>query len=103
MMVEALVVNDQTRHTSAWMRTTMNYNGLSKGMNGAAPQTSDPNFSGQQPNWGTYYNGVYLKWRLPRAFTHGVQDSVSGITTYPQVPNWYPLEAGMLCGSHELV
>ncbi len=95
MMVEALVVNDQTRHTSAWMRTTMNYNGLSKGMNGAAPQTSDPNFSGQQPNWGTYYNGVYLKWRLPRAFTHGVQDSVSGITTYPQVPNrWLVVRTG---------
>jgi IPT/TIG domain len=95
MMVEALVVNDPTRHTSAWMRTRMNYNVLSKGMNGAAPQTSDTNFSGPQPNWGTYYNGVYLKWRLPWVFTHGAQDSVSGITTYPQAPNrWLVVRTG---------
>lgn len=31
--------------------------------------------------------GVYLKWRLPAAFTAGVQDSAGGRTTFPPVPN----------------
>jgi len=34
-----------------------------------------------------YYNGVYLKWRLPDALTQGAQDNAKGRTIFPRVPN----------------
>lgn len=90
MIVEALVVNDHVRapknQIETFMRTQMNYNFIQNGGNG------QPFISGNDPNFtnvaaSDYYNGVYLKWRLPKAFTSGKQDSVQGVTTYPPVPN----------------
>lgn len=99
LTVEALVVNDHTRlgqhGVQAWMRSQMNYNALHTGGNGAAPHVSDANFTAQQPSSSLFYNGVYLKWRLPRALTHGVQDGAAGTTAYPPIPNrWLVVRTG---------
>ncbi len=100
MKVEALVVNDYVRPARdqivSFLRTQMAYNSIQGGGNG------QPFFNGNQSNFTAdpppkippnnvpapqYYNGVYLKWRLPRALANGAQDNVSGKTKYPQVPN----------------
>lgn len=98
MSVEALVVNDFVRPARSqivsFLRTQMSYNAMQSGGNG------QPFFSGNQTNFinnvnvppnnvtsSAYYNGVYLKWRMPKALATGTQDNVSGQTTYPQVPN----------------
>ncbi|MFZ1084368.1 MAG: hypothetical protein WAN35_05340 [Terracidiphilus sp.] len=98
MTVEALVVNDSVRapkkQIDTFLRTQMSYNLIQSGRNGQ-PFTNgnDANFTktiNVPPNnvpSSQYYNGVYLKWRLPKAFTSGVQDNITGLTSYPLVPN----------------
>ncbi|MEP6147906.1 MAG: hypothetical protein ABJ201_10860, partial [Nisaea sp.] len=97
MTVEALVVNDPFRTgPNSFVRNQMNYNAIRHCENGQPGiDNNDTNFSssghvsvGSNPVTASdYYNGVYLKWRLPRAFTRGVQDNVTGVTHYPLVPN----------------
>lgn len=99
LTVEALVVNDPFRTgTNTFMRTQMVYNAMHMCANGQPNVTNnqnDTNFklhntSPVPPNnvaAGDFYNGVYLKWRVPYAFTNGAQDNVSGTTNYPPVPN----------------
>jgi hypothetical protein len=101
MVVEAFVVNDDVRQSpNFYERMPMNYNVIQDGSNGQ-PAINDTNFT-QPPTFpvpphsvpaSTYYNGVYLKWRLPDAFTHGKQ--VGGTTQYPPVPNrWLVVRYG---------
>jgi len=111
MTVEALVVNDLVRapknQIETFMRTQMSYNAIQSCGNGQ-PFTNgnDANFTktiNVPPNnipSSQYYNGVYLKWRLPKAFTSGTQDNASGLTTYPLVPNrWLVIRySGPLAG-----
>lgn len=97
MTVEALVVNDIFRtNGNSFMRNQMQYGAMSNGNSGQpginnndTQFTSTPTHpvSPSQTPAGNYYNGVYLKWRLPESFTNGVQDNVTGITEYPLVPN----------------
>lgn len=98
MTVEALVVNDAYRTLAAntFMRTSMVYTALQTcGNGGFSINENDTNFklSPGAPVLpttipaGDFYNGVYLKWRLPSAFTHGTQDSVKGTTNYLPIPN----------------
>src|SRR5438034_7591524 len=96
MILEALVVNDHVRapknKIETFFRTQMDYNSIYLCGN-AQPFLSENDiaFTGPDDVNGVtpsqYYNGVYLKWRLPKAFTHGTQDNASGVTTYPLVPN----------------
>src|SRR5580700_5185931 len=111
MTVEALVVNDAVRapknQFQTFLRTQMTYTFI-QGMGNGQPFTNgnDTNFTKQvnvPPNnvpSSQYYNGVYLKWRLPKAFTSGTQDNSTGVTTYPQVPNrWLVIRySGALTG-----
>jgi hypothetical protein len=97
MTVEALVVNDILRtNGNNFVRNQMAYNVMQQCGNGQPGiNNNDTNFtihstSPVPPNQvaaGEFYNGVYLKWRLPKAFTHGTQDSVKGVTQFPLVPN----------------
>lgn len=95
MTVEAFVVNDHVRlGGNSFLRTQMQYNVLRKCKNGQPNLTNnDSHFYSASPvppnnvNASDYYNGVYLKWRLPRNYTHGEQDNVSGQTKFPPVPN----------------
>lgn len=95
MVVEAFVVNDPVRlRGSAFVRTQMQYGALQSCANAQSSLNgNDVNFTGANavpPNAvapSSYYNGVYLKWRLPDALTRGVHDSTTGDTTYPTVPN----------------
>jgi IPT/TIG domain len=98
MTVEALVVNDilRTNRNNSFVRNQMAYNAMQIGAN-AQPgiDNNDTNFTAHStvpvpPNnvpAGQFYNGVYLKWRLPRAFTRGTHDSGQGVTRFPVVPN----------------
>lgn len=93
MTVEAFVVNDHVRLSgNPFMRTQMEYGALHMCANAQASMSgNDPNFTSPDvvhnvPS-SQYYNGVYLKWRMPEALTRGAQDPVSGVTTYPPVPN----------------
>ena len=97
MTVEALVVNDIFRtNGSSFVRNQMLYGAMST-CNSGQPGISNndtqftlhstsPVLPSKTPA-GDYYNGVYLKWRLPESFTNGVQDNVTGLTEYPLVPN----------------
>lgn len=95
LMVEAFVVNDPVRLSGRpFMRAQMQYNALQQCANGQATLNgNDSAFT--RPNVvpphnipaSDYYDGVYLKWRLPKAFTQGAHDPQSGTTTYPPVPN----------------
>lgn len=97
MTVEALVVNDIFRtNGNSFVRNQMLYGAMSS-CNSGQPGISNndtqftlhstsPVLPSKTPA-GDYYNGVYLKWRLPESFTNGVQDNVTGITEYPLVPN----------------
>lgn len=93
LSVEALVVNDHVRLSgNAFFRAQMPYNSLSSCSNGQSGLSdNDGNFTSsalvQGVTASAYYNGVYLKWRMPEAFTHGTQDSANNKTTYPPVPN----------------
>jgi hypothetical protein len=86
IVVEAFVVNDPVRRTGSFYRADMQYNNLADPGNGGLGAT-DLHFVDQtNPQWSGYYNGVYLKWRLPDAFTQGV--AAGGATPrFPCVPN----------------
>ena len=93
MSVEALVVNHSVRTGgNAFLRNEMQFDNLAR-YRDADPGFSmnDIAFTGTAPVHGVpadeYYNGIYLKWRMPTYFTHGEQDSVTGSTDYPEVPN----------------
>src|SRR5689334_699551 len=107
--VEALVVNDDVRTVQgndAFVRAQMDYSGAFQTgeMDNAEPPpfTTDADFTAQPGSKtgngidvSTYYDGVYLKWRLPDALTTGAQDNQAGETTYPLVPNrWMVVRAG---------
>src|SRR5262245_21635826 len=107
IVVEAFVVNDRVRTApdKNFYRAEMQYDEIYR---------NDP-FTGWVPGNGTYgnndtsffsdssksqyYDGVYLKWRLPDAFTRGVTDA-AGAPEFPCVPNrwlvvrYAPLSAG---------
>lgn len=97
--LEALVVNDHVRDPS-FLRAPMAYGSLQMGGD------AQPGMSGNEVAFGRdepvegvpaahYYDGVYLKWRLPRALTWGVQDSATGKLTFPPVPNrWIVVRYG---------
>jgi hypothetical protein len=95
MIVEAFVVNDSVRLSgNPFMRAQMQYNAMHQFASGQPVlSNNDANFTSPAvvpPNnvhSPDYYNGVYLKWRLPYAYTHGEQDNVSGATYFPPVPN----------------
>ncbi|HET7121657.1 MAG TPA: IPT/TIG domain-containing protein [Solirubrobacterales bacterium] len=91
--VEALVVNDEFRLNQApFIRAQMEYETLGQGQN-AQPglDDRDTRFETEEPHKGIsaadFYNGVYLKWRLPRALTHGEQDAVRSELRFPPIPN----------------
>lgn len=95
MIVEAFVVNDSVRLSgNAFLRAQMQYNAMHQFASGQPVlSNNDGNFTSPAvvpPNnvhSSDYYNGVYLKWRLPYAYTHGEQHSASGETSFPPVPN----------------
>ena len=85
LIVEAFVVNDHTR-TGSFYRAQMQYNNIADTGNGDLGST-DLHFIDQtNPQWSKYYNGVYLKWRLPDAFTRGVAHEGTA-PKFPCVPN----------------
>jgi len=86
IIVEAFVVNDHTRRTGSFYRAEMQYNNIADPGNGDLGST-DLHFIDQtNPQWSRYYNGVYLKWRLPDALTRGV--ATEGVAPqFPCVPN----------------
>lgn len=107
LVVEAFAVNDKGRTAldKNFYRAEMQYdaiydydliNGLTLG-NGAYGANDTSFFSDSSKS--QYYDGVYLKWRLPDAFTKGVTDA-AGVPQYPCVPNrwlvvrYAPLSAG---------
>jgi hypothetical protein len=81
MAVEALVVNDTTG-PAAFANSGMNYEGMFNVLANAQSGIAANPISNEQA-----WYGVYLKWRLPAAFTAGAQDSSSGVTNFPLVPN----------------
>ena len=84
IVVEAFVVNDHLRAGGGdvFYRAEMQYNSLR-----FPPTASSKAATTSSTARPRYYNGVYLKWRLPDAFTTGAQDSAAGVTTFPSVPN----------------
>jgi len=101
LTVEALVVNDEVRKASPFVRTQMRYEKLEDAGN-AQPRIHDrEDFSREGPvppleiPASQYYNGVYLKWRLPNAFAHGYQDPASEQPRFPRIPNrWLVVRYG---------
>lgn len=92
MVVEALVVNQSVRiDGTPFLRNQMRYNGLWK-LDNAEPgfDDNDLGFMANSPvgPFGTpaadYFNGVYLKWRLPSYFTRGAR---AGAATFAETPN----------------
>ena len=101
MPVEAWVVNDHVRlGPTTFFRAQMPYNAIQTCANGQANLSdNDPGFISSSPVHGVspaeFYNGVYLKWRLPKALTHGTHDGAAGKTTHPPVPNrWLIVRMG---------
>lgn len=96
LVVEALVVNDSVRTgRQQFIRGTMQYGALRMGGR-ELPFQTDTDFDQPGEANSAFYNGVYLKWRLPDALTRGVQSNLDGVTTYPPVPNrWLVLRADM--------
>ncbi|MBP8806300.1 MAG: IPT/TIG domain-containing protein [Kofleriaceae bacterium] len=102
---EALVVNDLVRTGERWLRLTMAYADLTNPPGTATPRDpsqADPLFTAQP---GTdvapgitssqFYNGVYLKWRLPPALLRGAVDNRTGETRFPPMPNrWLVVRLG---------
>jgi len=92
LTVEALVVNNHVREGESFVRAQMLYGQLEEGRS-AQPGlddadrhfTTDESVEGGAP--AQYYNGVYLKWRLPRALTRGVQDPVKEELRFPTIPS----------------
>ena len=102
MAVEALVVNDWVREGNPFLRTQMAYGVLQRAGN-AQPGLNDRDISFGAANpvpphdvaASDYYNGVYLKWRLPRAFTRGRQDSAASKMHFLPIPNrWIVVRYG---------
>jgi hypothetical protein len=101
--VEALVVNDAVRG-DAFQRWSYNYRELE--LNGSAEPPPfgavDAQFTAQagtivqgSTTVSEYYNGNYVKWRLPAALRRGAQDSAAATTTFPKVPNrWLVIRDG---------
>lgn len=93
--VEALVVNDDLRTGGeAFFRADTLYGNLAlhrsvvpslAASDGQFTQTSGPIDRAPSPT--AFYNGVYVKWRLPAAFTRHRIDNVSGAGVLPPVPN----------------
>lgn len=102
LMVEAFVANDHLRLSKTFMRTQMQYNSLQQCANAQGSFSGNDGAFTQAnvvpPNnvpASAYYNGVYLKWRMPAALTKGAHDPVAGTTTYPPVPNrWLVVRLG---------
>lgn len=102
--VEALVVNDAVRlgvdqHTS-FLRAEMQYNSIQRYANGdpsisvvdqiSSPGVVNNSTTSSSVTASDYYNGVYLKWRLPDALTRGTGDGAqngANQTSYKSVPN----------------
>jgi hypothetical protein len=99
IIVEAFVVNDHTRRLGSFYRAEMQYNDIADPGNGGLGST-DPNFGDQtSPLMSRYYNGVYLKWRLPDALTRGVAAGVAA-PRFPCVPNrWMVVRYAPLSGA----
>jgi len=102
MVVEAFVVNDWVREGHTFVRTQMQYGMLQRAGN-AQPGLDDRDLNFGQTNpvpphdvaASDYYNGVYLKWRLPKAFTHGTQDSAASKMHFRCIPNrWIVVRYG---------
>jgi hypothetical protein len=101
--VEALVVNDDVRG-DAFQRWTYSYVelGLFASAEPAPFGPVDTDFTAPpgkivrgDVTTSEYYNGVYLKWRVPDALRHGVQENVNGTTHFPHVPNrWFVVRGG---------
>ncbi|MCW3055599.1 MAG: hypothetical protein JWN14_4769, partial [Chthonomonadales bacterium] len=86
IVVEAFVVNDHTRRLGSYYRADMQYHDLATPLNGGLGQT-DTHFNDQtDPHYSRYYNGVYLKWRLPDALTKGIAGD-GAAPQFPCVPN----------------
>ena len=86
IIVEAFVVNDQTRRTGSFYRAEMQYNNIADPGNGDLGSTDLHFIDKTNPQWSRYYNGVYLKWRLPDALTRGVAKD-GAAPEFPCVPN----------------
>jgi len=90
MTVEAFVVNSYTG-LPEYVSNGMNYFGMINELTSAQQGLMSP----QSPENPAPFYGVYLKWRLPAAFTNGVQDSAGGRTVFPPVPNrWLVVRYG---------
>jgi hypothetical protein len=90
IQVQALLVNARVRAQS-FQRWSMDYASLA-----AYVSPEPPAFSGDDPDWAadSLDDGVHLHWTLPTALRHGVQDSATGTTAYPKVPNrWLVVRA----------
>jgi hypothetical protein len=107
MVVEAFVVNDWVREGNPFVRAQMQYGVLQRAGN-AQPGLNDRdlNFGNTNPvpphnvPASDYYNGVYLKWRLPKAFTRGKQDSAASRMHFRCIPNrWIVVRYGGPAGA----
>ncbi|MDQ3934193.1 MAG: IPT/TIG domain-containing protein [Actinomycetota bacterium] len=102
MVVEAFVANDWVRQGGPFVRAQMQYNAMQRGTNGQPGLNDrDINFGKTNPvpphtvPASDYYNGVYLKWRLPKAFTRGAQDSAGSTMHFRCIPNrWVVVRYG---------
>jgi hypothetical protein len=86
IVVEAFVVNTHTRLTGSFYRAEMQYNDISDPANGDLGATDLQFVNPADTNGPGYYNGVYLKWRLPDALTRGVATD-GAAPQFPCVPN----------------
>ncbi len=84
MTVEAFVVNNPDGNPTSYVNSEMDYALMLDELVDAQDGISSPGTPEGNPS---FYNGVYLKWRLPAAFTTGVQDGANGLTVFPPVPN----------------
>src|SRR5215213_6452480 len=86
IIVEAFVVNDHVRRTGSFYRAQMQYNNIADPGNGDLGSTDLDFIDQTNPQWSRYYNGVYLKWRLPDALTRGVAAEAAA-PEFPCLPN----------------
>ncbi|MGN6276693.1 MAG: hypothetical protein ACTHNP_12305 [Solirubrobacterales bacterium] len=92
LTVEALVVNKHVRGAVSFLRAEMGYGQLMSGGNAQAGlNTADSQFNKEEEVYGVpaplYYDGVYLKWRLPRALSWGTQETAKENLHFPPIPN----------------
>ncbi len=103
--LDALVVNDGVR-AQEFARWKMSYETMPAfaSVEPAPFSGIDTNFTAESETIvsggataSQYYNGVYLKWRLPDALRQGHQDHASAKVSFPQVPNrWLVVRDGAL-------